>query len=341
MSENDLNETLKEQSLNGKVIETPMHDLKNSFAKTDAEKNKKEIIFLGLEWEMRPTKITLLAEQIKEMTKTPIARYFNYRHEYNATELVSIPATLKYHKHFLTTEFFAREYEKIFKVGDGTGIHVHIDKKVFNKTSLKKFIGFICLPENRAFVEAICGRSIGEDVKYCKHNQIEFKYGSLHLFKKKKILKGVKISLTNNLKQVSLRKNTYFPHGKNVAINTDTGLPTVEVRIFQSVTKKSLLLKNLEFVDALVRFSKVAKYRELYPRPFVEFLLNNKEDYKNLLAFPLVKELSEEILTLKEMQAELFDEETNKRKQLVKGVKRVTACLITALTSLTTLMISK
>ena len=247
-----------------------MHLTPQAFQHMPDEK-KEDSIFLGWEWEIdtyedytTDPSATPTAMLIKEAMRIPELRKFvNFGYLGRPIEMRSIPATMKFHRDYMKRCFFGNNlHTKYLRPPTGCGIHVHIDKKAFDKLSLGKFIHFLCTPENQAFVSKIAGRAVSVHADWCKPNNLP-------------------VELDDELKAINLPDGA--PKRKSVAINTDTGFDTVELRIFASVLTERAFLKNLEFVDALIRYVRVHSLSDLKPEPFARWVIQKADDYPNLV----------------------------------------------------------
>ncbi len=142
-------------------------------------------------------------------------------------EIVSAPATLKYH-HTAWDKFFDNSAKHIrgFTV-PSCGMHVHVSKLGFDgNLHIGKLLNFYNQPYNRVFITDIAGRT-------------ENSYGKFAL------------------KKLTHVSGNEFDEGKYQAVNLKN-TATIEIRIFKSNVKKEGFFKNLEFVHASVEFTRQA-----------------------------------------------------------------------------------
>ena len=176
-------------------------------------------------------------------------------------EITTAPATFEYHK---------IEWEKFFKNTkcmqnlkgwntDTAGLHVHISRKALRPTEIGKMLVFINDDINTPFISSIAGRTSNQWAKRSK-------------------------------KKVS---DCYRSSEKYEAINMSHP-HTIELRIFKSNISKHGFFRVLEFVDALVCFSK--NYTgltglSLHYKTFLRFMDNEiiKSRYPNLTAWLIRK----------------------------------------------------
>lgn len=253
------------------------HDTKYAFKKScyDAQ----ELIYLGFEWEVGISDMckdysARTNSFLKEALSSPLANYINFRSGGNPLEMVSIPATLKYHRKMMSRFFFSPKLESHVTDTQGCGIHVHIDKKAFTQQSLENFVSFISLSDNLDFINRITRRDISR-CHWCMPESVTFTKDTVT----KRIIK-TDLHITRDLR--------YMPryHGtKSIAVNTNSTKSTVELRIFNSTSKKEELFQCLEFADALTRYAKLKSLSEMYAEDFSKWIKENKRYYPYLHAF--------------------------------------------------------
>lgn len=296
MSQAYLDYTVKQQAINGALNSFAIEATDKAFSTVDAE-DAVDPVFMGFEWESC-TDRGRLPEVVKRSATSPLKDFVNWRSGGNPLELVSIPATLNFHKGYMEEEFFKKGFgdiinESSVSPSSGCGVHVHIDKRAFTPASLKKFISFVALPSNRSFVEYIAGRSLSGENNNCVANRVNFTFA-----------RNPKVGGTVPVKSdIQLDSNLYHINnkgidGKGSAVNTTHKyvttigkLGTVEFRMFNSVHTKELLFKNLEFTDALVRFTRRITYNKLTYQNFIRFVEANKEAYPYLTDFIIYRPL--------------------------------------------------
>lgn len=161
-------------------------------------------------------------------------------------EIVSVPCTLEYHRKAWDS-FFGGPSKELRSWDTGRcGMHVHIARSALSSMQLGKMLVFMGDDKNRSFLENIAGRGAN----------------SYTTFVPKKIRDG-------------------FHGGRNryEALNTATGKPTVEIRIFRGTVAKAGFFKNLEFCDALPRFCADASPRGLASTDFLAWLDGRRHHY--------------------------------------------------------------
>lgn len=164
-------------------------------------------------------------------------------------ELCTRPATIEAHKK-AWKNYFQNPCSQIYS-GRHVGVHVHISRAPLSQLQIGKMVVFVHGPENERFIE----RAIAE-----RHNST---YAD---FKKRR-------KITEVLKEY---------HDRD-AVNLDNSR-TIELRIFKSTTNEVKFWKNLEFAQALVRFTHNSAHsiREMNWRVFQKFVAKNKKTWPNL-----------------------------------------------------------
>ena len=305
-------------------------EYKASFVMTEREQeyykvNKKEVpTFLGIELEYIikknkfsnnvPIKIpeqerqALLSPTVKSIADSGfgdhcIMKFDRSVFEKDPTgfEIVTVPATLEYHKKMFDEHFFIKDkrdskYKPRFPVAvsNACGFHVHIGKDAFlpagksekdrqNKHSatfrlrLGKFIAFMSSPDNLQFIIDLSGRPPN---KYCEPNPVKDKN---------------KFGVHNGIGSAKRMTPTsgYDGFARRSIVNT-LNSETIEIRIFDATVERNQLFRRLEFCHALVEFVKVCSPKELTVYHFVKFLcdekLNNKK-YETLLHWLSTKKM--------------------------------------------------
>lgn len=240
-------------------------------------KEDKEAIYLGYELE---TYIPHEGDRISQsliaaiIARTKYGALCNFRQEYYATfEMVSIPATLNFHRKSIEELLDI----KGFTSRDNNGMHVHVSKTSFkDRLHLSKFIVFVNLTQNREFIETIAGRTLNH---YCAPNpRLNIRYQDKpDRFEKV----PVRVSITFDDTRGTLTLDDTHGTGKECAINTAPP-STVELRIFKAPTDKDKIISNLEFTEALVKFSLEKEITDLTVDTFVKYVDEHKNVYKYL-----------------------------------------------------------
>ena len=285
-----------------------------SFSKHASESKDASPVFLGWEWEVNvkdylrkdnpafkcgPPVIYTAdsepssmwegsgAEWVKQVMATPLKNLINVGHGGEPIEMRSVPATMKFHRQYMREIFFQHGFQEIFREGSDCGMHIHMDQKAFTILQLKKFIAFVANPDNTLFIEAIGGRSITGECRWCKKNYVNFKR------LKNKHIRGYDIvidpkTLAQKKPEGFKPETDVFYTTKSVAVHTGTSHGTHEFRIFDSPMTEQDFMKRLEFTDALIRFVQQVRSvpRKLTAFDFTQFVLENSKDYDYLLKEP-------------------------------------------------------
>lgn len=165
-------------------------------------------------------------------------------------EIVSHPHSLEAHKE-LWEPFFDLDFKSLGISGDQNGMHVHVSRSHLDKLTIGKMIVFVNKSGNKSLINKIAERSSQQWAK----------------------LDPAKSDVNN----------TYDPD-RYVAINT-LNSKTIEFRIFKGTTKKSSFFKNLEFIEALVKWAKVTEPENLTQELYLAYVVNNKDNYENLYKY--------------------------------------------------------
>lgn len=207
------------------------------FSKMPGEKTN---LFYGVELEVEPKAlfkhITPTTTSITECAKKvvdEIGTLVNVRGDCSVSfgfEIVSVPATLRFHKEVLWKDFFDNSGKEL-KATDATGLHIHFSRDALTTKQLAKCIYFVHETGNSGFLSAIAGRRVYSEAKWAKQ-----------------------------------RKKIYKKGQENTLINEETGQrgalgisshfngTTCEMRIFKSNPTKAGVLQALEFVDAMITY---------------------------------------------------------------------------------------
>lgn len=169
-------------------------------------------------------------------------------------EICTVPATLDFHKNVLWKKFFANSAARV--IGDkGCGLHIHFSREALLDIQLAKVICFIMDKNNEAFNTAMAGRDVNEHVRWCRNKHIDIAEGSL----------GVHAQVTGTREAIHIsRRNA----GKSV-----------EVRIFQSNPTEQGVFQALEYIDALINYTRShATLEEVGYKDFLNWFVNTKQE---------------------------------------------------------------
>ncbi len=308
-------------------------DYKVSFLMTaDEEKlykdnNSNTPVFMGVELEyniIKDPKSDYSKEQlnqslIKEIAESPLGDHVIMKSDSSigdiGFEMVTIPATLAYHKYMLEEHFFKPGFNtRVIAGSKKCGLHVHIGKQAFSSNTKKieasaldkkfnqvkkstneslKSIGKQHInkssPEEKTFSKMAIGKFIvflssqaNSSFVYDLAGREPTEYCAPNRMAKGLnscgVHEGIKIG-----KHVSF-KNPDGNANRRVIVNT-ANRDTVEVRLFWSTNDRNSLFRRLEFCKALVGFVKQASCKQLTVYHFLKYILekDNRKEYPNLL----------------------------------------------------------
>jgi len=170
-------------------------------------------------------------------------------------ECVTRPMSLKMQKRQWAYFFSKLEYEKFdCTKNTNNGMHVHISRKAFlDKIHLHKFTWFFSTPAHRAFMLAMSERNENSFDQYSPVPNFSGTKGK---------------SFANVLNDVARLRG---------AVNLKKQA-TVEVRLFRGIVSFASVLKNLEFVDAVLKFTEERSMAELSLRDFNSWLYSTPKN---------------------------------------------------------------
>lgn len=168
-------------------------------------------------------------------------------------EIVTVPATLRYHKEKLWEKFFKNSVKCMSSRSHGWGLHIHFSRNALSNAHLAKVIYFLHEPINASLLVLMAGRNLD--------------FGRRQV-KKDYYMDGV---------EGIIRKATHTRDAISVSHRTNGN--TCEVRIFKSQTSKKLLFKALEFLDALIQYCGQCgdSVGVLQAKPFLEWFMHNNK----------------------------------------------------------------
>ncbi len=139
------------------------------------------------------------------------------------------------------------------------GFHVHVSRAALTPLQIQKMVVFVNAPENAGLVDKVAQRT-GNG--YCRKKDAQIGHCAAS-------------------------------DSRYEAINLLNGA-TIEFRIFKGNTRPERLMKNLEFVHALIHWVNLVSYRQLTSALFREYVGRHKKIYPNLSAFLYTEEKKEE-----------------------------------------------
>jgi hypothetical protein len=177
----------------------------------------------------------------------------------NGFEIVTAPATLAVHK-----QAFSGFFEKVVLfVKSNCGMHVHVSKHEMGEMQIGKLLSFLYKEENRSFLVLVAGRDFWKN-HYCIAD------------KPLKATDGIRGSY-DGVSRVN--------KGKYQALNLSPN-STIEFRIFAPPLDEKTLFARLEFVKALVDFTRpaVVSVKEANDlNKFITWAKAHKKDYPNFV----------------------------------------------------------
>lgn len=249
-----------------------MYDHYKLRRKTRGEKTK---LYLGVELEVSAHGNRLESgEKVKELLGDNII--IKPEHITNGFEIVTCPATLKYHTTKLWNGFFEAATPYVY-AGSDCGLHIHFSRDAVDDVVLSKCIVFYHEPNNSKFLTEIAGRLVDTSAKWCR------------TLKKTYDINDPTVAITETL-------------AARGAIGVSSRLKgsTVEVRIFASTLKREKLLQQLEFVVAVTDFcnNPMLGEKELSHGTFIKWFVakERKYLYPNLHAYLVYRKYIHEVI---------------------------------------------
>lgn len=272
-------DTAQEQSYGANALELP-----NPFRQT--ANDEKNPIWLGVELEVAPrsnTKNACLRMCDTALNKvTGLEPFALSKHDgsisgVNGFEIVTIPASLNYHRDAWARFFDGtapNDAEKRKQSASRAlrswdtgccGMHVHIGIDTFTPLELGRFMLFYNQEINGAFISSVAGRVIDKYASYCPTDLSirNVSYGANVMD-----CSNGKPRLDDSGKRRGWNRNSHYAA---VGISSRNQGKTAEVRIFRGNVAKAGFFKNLEFVHASVLFVKQAGNKNLSPVDFLRW----------------------------------------------------------------------
>lgn len=196
----------------------------------------------------------------------------------NGFEIVSAPRGLDEH----IKRIADWEINPVYRAWDTgqCGLHVHVHSRAFTEMTLGKFLMFINRNENAGFIRKLAGRHPFKDEwasRYCaQESQTVLENPKTAI--KGKAASGERYRMVNT---TNLTRSEAERLGLNPGLCSGK-YDTVELRVFKTSLKKDRLLAQVEFTHAVVMFCRVASYRDLDSKSFMQWLAPNAKRYPNL-----------------------------------------------------------
>lgn len=196
----------------------------------------------------------------------------------NGFEVVTAPRLMAEH----IEKFTAWTPDSQWRAWDAgsCGMHVHIDSRAFTALTLGKLLMFFNKEDNGALIRRIAGRHPNVDIQARDYAALE---SQSTLTDPNKALKGKHPSRYRIVNTTNLRHDELMRLGVNEATyNSDARYNTIEIRIFRASLKRSRLLAQIEFANAVVFFCRETSYRDLNEACFLKWLGKTAWRYPNL-----------------------------------------------------------
>jgi len=174
----------------------------------------------------------------------------------NGFEIVSHPTTLKAYKKYNLKDMleFIKKYATSHDNGN-CGLHFHINADFFkNRREIHKLILFFnnCYTQLKKFSK----RTDSQIRNYCKFKN--FGYDDYKFFE-------------NKNRGLCIYNDDDGEPDRYMAVNL-TNEETVEIRIFRGTLRYDRFLADLQFIDAIAHFVKIASFRSMTWAKFIEYL---------------------------------------------------------------------
>lgn len=168
-------------------------------------------------------------------------------------EIVTAPASIKVHES-KWRRFFLNQKDLFLRLkGEDCGMHIHASRSNLSDLQIGKMMNFIYNKDNRNFISYIAGRDSNH-------------YSMFDLDKK----------ITDVFK----------PNGVKYEALNISNEKTIELRIFKIVDDYDLFMKNLEFYDALIKFSNQSSIKDSGDLDnFLNFVSINRKEFPNLAEY--------------------------------------------------------
>lgn len=161
---------------------------------------------------------------------TTNGKYSDNGNLYAGFEIVSAPCDIETHRaRWPLMETF--EWHKLLRAWDTEtcGLHIHVSRASLTPMIIGRILHFVNHPKTKKFIQKVAGRT---EEKYTKYYPKE---------------------LTDALHPERCGNPEDPVHNRRVAVNLENP-KTVEFRIFRGTARASHIIRNLEFVDCVVKF---------------------------------------------------------------------------------------
>jgi hypothetical protein len=185
------------------------------------------------------------------------------------TEMVTVPASIQYLKRAFARWFHRLDTNRFDTTRKtNNGMHVHISRRAFQSGQHQRnFTWFVSNPLNKSFLFDVSERAeLSEFHQYAK-------FPKFH---------GRTLANSHRNTDVALMAQDQPRHA---CVNI-TGTQTIELRIFKGIVSYATVLKNLEFTDALVEYTRQVSFTHNTVSDFLRWVFKtNKSRYTCLKAF--------------------------------------------------------
>ena len=183
---------------------------------------------------------------------------------YPGFEIVTHPMSTGWiaHNHKTFDQIFDLKNQGFFSP-ETCGMHIHVSKNDIPEKQIRKILQFFyCSEKNKNFIIAISERGLREFTRWAAFSSYD------------------------NFDLDYLSKNK--SGGNRGAINLGSpGTPSIEFRIFRGTLNKATFFKNIEFIQALLLFTKGENrnLEDMTITEFCKFVHNRKKQFINLDPF--------------------------------------------------------
>ena len=267
---------LKSAKNNLRRFDFPIHEHLPFQMLPNEKKTEKENLYFGLELEVGYQKAcprNKIHQLIEEDYLKGIAICKRDGSVNNGFEINTVPMTFNYIKTSnLFFDFFekTKNYLRSYTM-ENTGIHIHVSKKPLSTMQVGKMLEFTNSRINRNYIVDLSGRDPNH---YCQINDV---LKTKHIVLKEYGTNGRELN-DSDYRALDKMRDKY------VAVNVQHE-ETVEFRIFKGNTKPQAISRYIEFVHALVMFTKNISPSNLNYDSFISFVTTQKNSYPFLNEF--------------------------------------------------------
>lgn len=199
-------------------------------------------IYFGIELECEvETPPDLVDDATKHLYRSQVAERIQHTYKdfafakhdgsmFNGFEVVSIPLSRDAHA-TRWIPFLEAARENGLQIRNSCGMHVHVSREWLTPLQIGKMLAFVCNPKNEDFMKIIAGR-------------------------KPPVIKSKNYPDGKAYAEMSPKKITdVTKHRDRYSALNLVNPETIEFRIFKGTLNLHILMKNIEFCDALVRFT--------------------------------------------------------------------------------------